>query len=85
MKVIKKVAVDWTKVALCLEFDSSVIRVIEYDYPHMTERACEEMFERWLSGEACQPITWKRLIQALNDAEHGVLAQKLKKSFHSVL
>ena len=52
MKIVQKLSVDWQRVAIFLGFDHSVLTTIEYDYPHMTEKACEEMFRRWLSGEA---------------------------------
>ena len=82
MKIIQKVGSDWQTVALALRFDYSVIRTIEYDYPHMTEKACEKMFERWLNGEVCEEsITWERLAQALDEAKHGTLAKKIKQLF----
>ena len=73
---------DWTRLAcIGLEFDDSVIQTIEYDYPHMTERPCEEMFRRWLRGEGCQPVTWERLLEGINDSEYGELARKIRKLF----
>ena len=69
------------KVALALRFDYSVIRSIERDSLHVTEDACEEMFERWLNGEACEPVTWERLVQALDEAEHATLARKVWSHF----
>ena len=77
LKIIQKVGVAWQKVAYSLHFDLSVVRTIEHDY-RRTEEACEEMFSRWLSGEACEDITWKRLIEALEDAEHAELARRVR-------
>ena len=78
MKIVQKLSVDWQRVATILGFDHSVLTTIEYDYPHMTEKACEEMFHRWLNGEAGGIVTWERLIEALNDAGHSELARKTK-------
>lgn len=79
MKIIQKLGVDWTKVASSLQFEYSVVSTIEFDYSHRTEQACEQMFHRWLNGEACETITWERLIEAFYDSEHAVLADKVKK------
>ena len=42
-------------------------------------KSCQEMLHRWLEGEACQPVTWGRLIEAIRDAELDTLARKIEE------
>ena len=68
--------------AYALEFRDELVDVIQHDTLQFgCEESCHETFRRWLSGEACQPITWERLIQALEDAEHSKLAAQLRQYF----
>lgn len=78
-KIIQQVGVNWKKLAFALRFDYGVIKIIEGDARHMAEESCQEMFHRWLNEEACQPIMWARLIEALKDAEQGKLAKQLEQ------
>ena len=73
---------DWKKLGLALHFDYNFIKAIERD-THDTHESCYELLNRWLNGEACQPITWAKLIEALGDAEHSKLVRQLKKHFIS--
>lgn len=79
VRIIQKIGIAWQRVALSLGFDHSVLDTIQYDHPHRTEAACTEMLKRWLNREACEAITWQRLLEALEDAEHSELAKKLKQ------
>ena len=72
---------DWIQLSLSLHFDYNVIKAIERDNCNRTRDCCLELLRRWLEGEACRPITWARLIEALRDAEHGTLADDLKQYF----
>ena len=76
-------AKDWENLGLALEFDFDVIKSIEIDALCKTEKCCRELLNRWLNGEACQPVTWKRLIEAISDAERGELASELEQLFSS--
>ena len=79
LKVMQNVGVDWKLLGLNLQFDHSVLKAIEKNTHFITEDSCLELLGRWLNGEACQPITWARLIQALKDIEHSTIAIHLEK------
>ena len=80
LQIIQKVAVLWEDLALLLEFDYGVIKIIREDTKHDTcVKSCEEMLYRWLEGEACQPVTWGRLIQAIRDVELDTFARRIEK------
>ena len=83
LKVVESVAADWKQLGLVLEFKYSVLKAIEKDNRFICEDCCFEVLHKWLSGEACQPITWERLIEALRDLELKALASKLEKLFTS--
>ena len=78
--IVQKVATRWEDLALFLDFNYDVIKIIRDDNKHEScVKACQDMLHRWLEGEACHPITWGRLIEAISDAELATFARKLKE------
>lgn len=78
LKVIQKVAIEWKKVANLLRLPTEVVNNVHQDTVMLgCERSCREIFSRWLAGEGCQPITWRKLIEVMEDAERSILAQEL--------
>ena len=71
--------VDWKNLGLALMFDYDVIKAIERDSHFQTEDSCRELLHRWLKGEACRPVTWKRLVEALTESHNAQLALDLKR------
>ena len=73
-------APDWKDLAIALGFDQSRIMIIEEDYRGRVERACQEMFMRWLDGEhdLAQPCTWDTLIKCLRRAGFSNVANGLR-------
>ncbi len=69
---------EWVDLALMLEIDYDVIKSIKKEYTG--EDRCKEMFRHWLDGEACMPLTWGRLIQALEDLELSTLVENLRSA-----
>ncbi len=57
--------------SLFLSLSSSLRRRIE--------RCCQDMLYRWLDGEACQPVTWERVVQAIREIDKGILAEEVDK------
>ncbi len=81
-KIIEKVGVDWENLALRLEFDYCVIETIKDNHSgrnKRNERSCQDMLCRWLDGEACQLVTWGRLVEAIRDIPRDTLATKVDK------
>lgn len=83
LRIIQQVGVGWKKLASILLFDHNVLEAIEKDTHYRNEEACQETFRRWLNGEACQPVTWGRLVQALEDAQRRTLANEVRKRLMS--
>ena len=80
LRIIQKVAAVWDVLAGVLEFDDEIVEIIRRDTEGCScEKSCREIFRRWLNEEACQPVTWERLIEALNDAEKGELASQIRE------
>ena len=79
LKLVQAVGIKWKDLGIALEFDYGVIETIERDTHFQNNDSCCKLLHKWLSGEACQPVTWRRLIQALHEAEHGTLAMKLEE------
>ena len=81
MKVVRSVAADWKKLGLVLEFDHKVLKAIERNTHFNVDDSCLELLSKWLDGEACHPVTWSRLVEALEDAGHSKLAAQLEDFF----
>ncbi len=80
-RIMVAVAAKWEELAMLLEFDYCVVKVIRENNrgrDAMTERCCQDMFCRWLDGEACQPVTWERLVQAIRDLPNDTLATDIE-------
>ena len=41
-----------------------------------------EIFQLWLSGAGLQPVSWKTLVDVLNDIELHVLAGKISNKYN---
>lgn len=78
LKIIQEMAASWHKLATFLEFEDAIVQTIQRDKLGSCEECCRETLRRWLREEACRPVTWERLIVALDDAEKGELAEQLQ-------
>lgn len=80
LNLIKKVASDWKNIGYCLELPGYVLDNIEHDTVNFgCEQSSHETFRRWLNGEGRQPVTWRTLIEVLQDADRKTLAADLKQ------
>ena len=69
VKVIEQVAPFWEKLAYALHFNPAVVEAVARDNHYKCEQACMDMFCRWLSGSARQPVNWETLLVALRDCK----------------
>ena len=78
VKVINKTAHVWKQVAIRLYFEGHDILRIGKD-ECQAEDACRTVFIEWLEGKGRTPTTWDTVLQALNEAEQGELANDLEE------
>ena len=78
MNVINKTAHAWEKVATMLHFEAHDISRIRKD-ERQAEDACRTVFIEWLQGKGRTPTTWGTILQVLNEAEQGELANDLEE------
>ena len=78
MNVIDKTACAWEKVAIRLHFEGHDISRIRRN-ERQAEDACRTMFTEWLEGKGRTPTTWCTVLQALNEARQGELANDLEE------
>ena len=79
LKLIKRVAGKWERIATRLYFPADTIEVIRRDSHHQCDPACRTMFTRWLDGEGRKPVTWETLVAALHEAHLSSIAHELDK------
>ena len=78
VKIVETIAYRWQDVALALHFEGSVIASIKESTFSNVEEGCRRMLDRWLEGGCHEPVTWKRLVEALQDAGFIELAESLR-------
>ena len=83
MNVIDKTACAWEKVATRLHFENHDISRIRRN-EHQAEDACRTMFGEWLEGKGRTPTTWGTVLQALNEARQGELANDLEEVLETI-
>ena len=82
IKVIERVASRWESVATQLHFEGHLIDTIKMESHYQVDSACRKMFIRWLEGIGRQPITWKTLIDALDEAGLPRVVHELNNIIH---
>ena len=77
IKMIERVASRWESVATQLHFEGHLIDTIKMESHYQVDSACRKMFIRWLEGIGRQPITWRTLIDTLDEAGLPRVAHEL--------
>ena len=78
IRIIDTVAANWEAIAIALHFNSD-IEIVQRNTHHQVVPACRTIFQKWLKGEGCKPVSWQRLIEALLHAKFIVLAKELQE------
>ena len=81
--MINKTAHVWKKIATQLHFEGHDISRIKQDEPQ-AEDACRTVFIEWLEGKGRTPTTWGTILQTLNEAEQGELANDLEEVLDTI-
>jgi len=82
VKIVETIAYRWQDIALALHFEGSVIASIKESTFSNVEEGCRRMLDRWLEGGCREPVTWKRLVEALQDSGFIDLADSLRTTLN---
>ena len=74
---MKEVEGKWYEMALSLGLESA-IESIELSTQSQADKACQKMFTMWIRGSYRTPVTWKTVLEALNECDFGLFADELK-------
>jgi hypothetical protein len=77
VNVIRAVAPSWEKFALYLEMERNMIDIWKRNADEV-EDATRTLFGHWLNGNGRKPISWKTLIQALNENDLPNIASEVE-------
>ena len=80
IRIIDRVAAKWEEVAIALGFGAPAIDRIKRDNTSDCKAACASTFQKWLDMECAdigESVSWRTLIQALQDAEFSCLADEV--------
>ena len=73
---MKEVEGIWYEMALSLGLESAT-ESIELSTQSQADKACQKMFT-WIHGSYRTPVTWKTVLEALNDCDFGLFADEVK-------
>ena len=77
--IIDSVASRWKRLGLALNISDYHLDNIEQSSHRNVEDWCLTMLSHWLRGTAGDgPVTWERLLEAIEDARCGELAQQVR-------
>ena len=77
--IIDSVASRWRRLGLALNISDYHLDNIEQSSHRNVEDWCLTMLSNWLRGRAGDgPVTWERLLEAMEDARCGELAQGVR-------
>ena len=77
IKIMNTVQAKWEELACALHMGSKV-ESIEKDTHSQTFSACRTLFKNWLDGGYREPVTWKTLLDALDDSDFLELAKTVR-------
>lgn len=83
VRIIRDIAAIRNNLGLALRYEGPVLAAIEQGAHYQPEPACQEILCRWLQGSGRQPVTWKTLIDALDEV-YPTLAKDLSAAFKTV-
>ena len=76
--IIDTVASRWRRLGPALNISEHHLNNIEHNHGNVEDR-CRTMLSDWLQGTVGDgPVTWETLVEAIDDARYGELAQQLK-------
>ena len=80
IKIINRLAPNWNIIGILLAFDDEGTQVATIDQKHRGDpvACCQAMFQHWLSGNGCKPLSWRTLIELLEDSDQEVLAGEVR-------
>ena len=79
VRCVKKSESRWDDLALFLGLEAEVDS-IQSNFPRDVHRACKKMLQLWLEGQGRTPVTWRTLLDALEDADMTALADDLREA-----
>ena len=82
MHIIDSVAAHWRRLGPVLNFESSDLNNIKHNNTDVSD-CCQELLSRWLQGfvGGGEPVTWERLVKAMEDARCGEVAQQVREVY----
>ena len=73
--VVPRIAMEWDKVAYCLEFNLFNVMNIRQQYDNDLEKCCYHLLEKWIStNQGVTPKNWATLLSALSQIRILTLA-----------
>ena len=78
--IIVAVAAHWRRLGPALNFELCDLNNIEHDHRNVSD-CCQELLGRWLQGSVGggEPVTWQRLVESMEDARCGEVAQRMRE------
>ena len=79
VRCVKKSESRWDDLAIFLGLEEE-IGSIQSNFPGDVRWACRKTLQLWLEGQGRRPVTWRTLLDALEDADITPLADDLREA-----
>ena len=78
--ITDSVTAHWRRLGLALNFELCDLNNIKHNSTDV-EDWCQELLSQWLQGSVAggEPVTWERLVEAMEDAQCGEVAQRVRE------
>ena len=82
IKIIDRLAPSWNHFGILLEFDGegTAVDIIYKKHRGDPLDCCHAMFRHWLNGNRRTPLSWRTLIELLQDFNQEVLAGEVRSA-----
>ena len=82
IKIIDRLSPHWNRFGVLLAFDDNGTQVETIDKKHRGDplACCQAMFQHWLSGNGRKPLSWRTLIELLEDSDQELLAGEVQNA-----
>jgi hypothetical protein len=82
IRIITRLAPNWRKVGILLDFDEagSQLDIIDSKHRGDPEACCQAIFQHWLKGNGVRPCSWNKLVELLDDCDQQALAEEIQEA-----
>ena len=80
IKIIDRLALHWIHLGVLLDSDEVTFNVADREHRGDPKACCQAIFQHWLKGYGRKPISWRTLIELLENLKQKLLADEIQNA-----